>query len=434
MIEGVPRAVGALPLFGDALGPAPDFLRDPSRFLARTRARLGDTFSLELFGFRLLFVFSGPGVAALYALPERVASFSEATRTLIGFKLPDELLAGDMALFHKLFTAERVPRYLDHMRTAVRAFVAELPARGELEIFSSMKGLVHRLAFVSWLGPEALAPGRLTDLIVAYEALDPEEAFVHPARMLLTVLTRKVPERRALGRAAALIGEIAAERRAAGATPGTLEALGERYSDLSARDRAARVARDVMILHLASLSNLYAALGWTLVHLADKPALRAAAEAVDEATVARVAHEAIRVAQRSITLRKVLAPCEVDDGVRRVALAPGMYLATMLSVTNSAFPGFDAFDPARWDDRGRLLPGHGLPASELVSTFGHGAHACPGQRFAIQAILVAVRELFAALELSPRWDEARTKRGQIGAVARADAPCVLAFRRRGGPA
>jgi hypothetical protein len=107
-------------------------------------------------------------------------------------------------------------------------------------------------------------------------------------------------------------------------------------------------------------------------------------------------------------------------------------IATMLSVTNpSAAPGLDRFDPAHYDGR-RLVPAADLPARELVSTFGHGIHTCPAQRFSISAIRVAVRATVERYALTPRFGpaDARPRARQLGGVARADRPLVVGYRAR----
>ncbi len=419
-----PRAGRSLPVAGAAAG----FLRDPTGFLKRARAEHGDTFLLQAFGFQLLFVFSPAGVRALYQLPEGVASFEAATRTLIGFKLPDELLAGDMSMFHRLFGRSSTDAYLGHLRSAMQEELTELGPSGELEIFSRMKRLVHRLAFRCWAGREAASPRYFSRLVRLFEALDPEEAFVRPGRTLITVLTKKVPERRALAEVESVLDEIWRERRRAGRTEGDmLETLHETHASLPPDERKKRVARDVMILHLASQSNLYAALSWTLINLLVRPHLRDVVRAGDIETLDRCAYESIRVAQRSITLRKVVAEATLDDGNTVYHLQPGVFVATMLSVNNGAFASLDRFDPAHYDG-GRLAKSVTLPTPEVVSTFGHGPHACPGRRFAIAAIRVAVTELFDALELEPLFTQPAPHPTQIGAVARADRPCIVAYR------
>jgi cytochrome P450 len=65
-------------------------------------------------------------------------------------------------------------------------------------------------------------------------------------------------------------------------------------------------------LHLGAQSNLYAALAWTLVHVIEDPELLARVRAGDDALLERCANESIRVAQRSITLREVLRPVDVE--------------------------------------------------------------------------------------------------------------------------
>lgn len=209
-----------------------------------------------------------------------------------------------------------------------------------------------------------------------------------------------------------------------------LDALHELYAALPETERFAAVARDVMILHLASLSNLYAALSWTLINLLEHPEdLVRVRDGADVALLERYAHESIRVAQRSITLRKIMAPCTFDDGKTSYQLEPGVFLATMLSVNNSAFAGLETFDANHYE-KSRVCPHIQLPTPEVVSTFGHGSHACPGQRFALSAIRIAVTELLRGLEMTPLFEHPVPEPKQIGAVARAAQPCVVRFEKR----
>lgn len=68
-----------------------------------------------------------------------------------------------------------------------------------------------------------------------------------------------------------------------------------------------------------------------------------------------------------------------------------------------------------------------------MSSFGHGRHACPAQRFAISAIRISLRRLLERFELEPRFASAQPRRQQIGAVARAERPCPVAYRSFAGP-
>jgi cytochrome P450 len=427
------------------LGAAVPFLRNPTAFLTAARARVGDAFLLELFGFKLFFVFSPAGLRSLYELPEDVASFTEATRTLIGLKLPAEMLTGDMNLFRHLFTAERMEGFLAQMNAAAQDAVDGLGSEGELEVFGHMKRLVHQIGFRCWIGREAASPRYFDRLVGLFERLDPEEAFVHPGRMLRTIVTRKAPERRALRATQEILTEIWSERQRRGVREhDMLEQLHEAYGDQPPAARHARAATDVMLLHLASQTNLYAAMAWTFINLLQHPEHRRAVEAemdgVDAALrdprglaqlvrLEQCAYESVRLAQRSLTLRKVLQPCRVDSGTTTYEVQPGVYVATLLSVTNSAYPTLDVFDPAHFE-RGRIAASVSLPGAEVVSTFGHGRHACVGERFATAAIKIAVARHLAALELIPRFGDPAPPPGQIGAVARAAQPCVIAYRRR----
>jgi len=150
----------------------------------------------------------------------------------------------------------------------------------------------------------------------------------------------------------------------------------------------------------------------------------------EDGLLERCAYESIRMAQRSITLRQVLRPVEIDDGIRTYRVSPGVMITTMLSVTNTtAADGLDHFDPAHYQGR-RLAPSVVLRTKEEVSTFGHGIHTCPAQRFSISAIVIGVGRLLERFDFEPRFSEVRPRRRQIGGVARADRPCLVRYRTR----
>jgi cytochrome P450 len=126
----------------------------------------------------------------------------------------------------------------------------------------------------------------------------------------------------------------------------------------------------------------------------------------------------------------VLRPIEVTDEERTYRLAPGTFLTTMLSVTNStAAPGLDRFDPGHYDGR-RLAADVAVPTKELVSTFGHGPHACPAARFSISAIRIAVRRLVDTYDLTAEFTSPKPRRRQLGGVARAARPLRVRYRTR----
>jgi cytochrome P450 len=226
------------------------------------------------------------------------------------------------------------------------------------------------------------------------------------------------------------VAAIRAEQPLGGPASRVLDHVYATYGDLPDAARHARVARDVIMLHLGSQSNLYAALAWTLIEIIQHPALLDRIRAGDDILLEQCVNESIRLAQRSITLRLVLRPLDIALEDRTYRLAPGVLLATMLSVNNvTAAAGLERFDPAHYDGR-RLAPTVPLAARELVSTFGHGAHACPAQRFAVTAIRLAVRRLIERYELTARFTTVDPRRRQLGAVARAESPCLVEYRTR----
>src|SRR5439155_786411 len=100
------RDPGQMPRVASGLG----LLRNPTRFFSECRRRLGDTYVVDAFGFRLFCVFSPVGVQNLYALPESRGSFGLATYNLLKLKIPGELFVGRRNGPRTLFAGEDVER------------------------------------------------------------------------------------------------------------------------------------------------------------------------------------------------------------------------------------------------------------------------------------------------------------------------------------
>jgi cytochrome P450 len=433
MVAAVPRVEPPVPVVG---GPLPwvqgglGLLADPTAFFDRQRRRHGDTFVVDAFGHRLFCVFSPEGVRSLYAQPEDRASFGIATYQLIKAKVPVELLLGRRNHPGSLFGSQRVEAYLDHLSRAVDLEMDRLGPEGTFEVFGEMRRLSHRMGLASWAGGEAASPRYIERLIPLFDRLDSSESFVRPGQALVTWATGKRREWAAMAGIEAIVAEIAEARRSGPPVDDFLTQILDSYADLPPDEQTVAAARDVIVIHMGSQSNLYAALAWTVINLVQRPDLIERVRAGDDDLLDRCAHESIRMAQRSITLRQVLTPIEVDTGGGTHRIDPGVLLCTMLSSHNTtAAPGLDRFDPDHYRGR-RLDPSVELATPELVSTFGHGVHRCPAARFSISAIRMATRGLLDRYDLTPRFRRAVPRRRQIGGVARSARPCRIAYRRR----
>lgn len=208
------------------------------------------------------------------------------------------------------------------------------------------------------------------------------------------------------------------------APPELFDEIIDRWSDMTGPAREQGIARDVVLVHLASMSNLFAALGWMLVDLLER------VRQGDVALAERCALESTRLAQRSIMMRAVLAPVDVADETAVYRVEPGAVVATFLPLTNtSAAPGLDQFDPDRWVRR-RLRDEDALAAREPVTTFGHGKHTCPAQPFSLAAMMRSATGLAERYDLAAEFSDPRPVTGQIGGVARSETPCPMRYSHR----
>ena len=404
---------------------------DPVGALARARAELGDTFDVVSGRDHYLFVFSPTALRAFYALPERDASKGIADYRMLVRKLPTELFAGVRTMAHDLFGAQDVETYLGHLDHALDLELAEMGAAGTIDAFGFARRVGHRLGLACWIGDHAAESPWFERLVAELDQLDGADAFVHPARMTEVAADGKQSERAALARFETAVAELLAESSAD--RSGFLDEIASRWADTDDPERTQGIARDVVLLHIATMTNLFAALGWTLAQLALHPEVLARVVGGDTALLERAALESTRLGQCSVMLRTVLNEIDLDDGDITYHLAPGVTVATMLALTNTtAAPGLEHYDPDRWEGR-RLRDEHALPTREAVTTFGHGSHRCPAQRFSLSAITRTVGRLATAYELEANFATLRPIPNQIGGVGRAADPCPIGYRARVRP-
>jgi cytochrome P450 len=400
--------------------------------IAAARARHGDTFAVESGRDHYLFTFSATGVESFYALTEETASKAVADYLMLRRKLPDEIFAGRRILPNALFRRDDVVTYLTNLDRALEDSADELGPAGSADVFDLMRRLGHRMGLASWAGPGSAEGEAFERLVRALDTLDGSDAFVHPDRMAAVAATDKRAERAALDEVADTIA-AAVGRLDAGETGN--HALFSRIVDAwSSEPDAVRlrgIALDVALIHIASMSNLAAALGWALVDLVEHPAQLAQVRAggPDSPDLAqRCALESTRLAQRSIMTRTVLSAVEFDTGAVTYQVPPGWTIATLLPLLNtSVAPGLERWDPDRWT-RHRLTEQDALPSPMLVTAFGHGRHSCPAQPFSLAAMTAASTHLLRKYQLTPRWaSHPQPVPAQIGGVARAAGPCRVDY-------
>jgi cytochrome P450 len=404
-------------------------VRDAVATIAAARARHGDTFVVESGRDRYLFTFSGTGVESFYALTEETASKAVADYLMLRRKLPDDIFVGRRTLPSTLFRRDDVVFYLANLDRALGQTTTELGSAGSADVFDLTRRLGHRMGLASWAGPGSADGEAFECLVRAFDTLDGSDAFVHPDRMAAVAATDKRAERTALDEVADTIA-AAVRRFDAGETDN--QALFSRIVDAwSSEEPGSRlrgIALDVALIHIASMSNLAAALGWALVDLLEHPRNLARIRTGDSDFAQRCALESTRLAQRSIMTRTVLAPVHFDTGEVTYQVPPGWTIATLLPLLNtSVAPGLKQWDPDRWN-RHRLTDQNALPSPMLVTAFGHGRHSCPAQPFSLAAMTAATTHLLREYHMTPCWtSHPQPVPAQIGGVARAAGPCLVDY-------
>ena len=65
-----------------------------------------------------------------------------------------------------------------------------------------------------------------------------------------------------------------------------------------------------------------------------------------------------------------------------------------------------------------------------VSSFGHGRHACPGQRFAMSVLKTVLVQYVTNLSIVPTFSNVAIPETSVGAIARASHPCIVTYMKR----
>lgn len=418
------------------------FLDNPTKYLASLRTKHGDTFAVDIFGFNLLMTFSPKGLEALYQYEEHQASFAMATFDMIGFKTPIEtLIDTDSKLFYHLLMHKKMPGYVNTIATIVDQVTDDWSTHKELDIFDAVRTMEQRIGYALWIAEEAADQQYWPALKECFDALDQEKSFVDPALTLETIKTGKSKERAAVNKLYSLIPEIInAHDSNANRMFSGVDFFREHFrkNDIAEDKLEKKVIHNVMNANQGFLSNLYAGISWVIVNLLQHPnAMQKVQQEIEQQQAEygeqfyqniealnamtyfeQVTMESIRLAQRSLTLRKVMAPLEFNDGKTSYQVEQGVYLATMLSVTNTQSPTLSEFNPDNYDQN-RLKADVTMYGKESVSTFGHGRHSCPAQRFSHHMSKIVLIKLIARFDLSAKFSKPpQPADKQMGGVSR----------------
>ena len=396
--------------------------------IASARARHGDTFAVHSGSDRYLFTFSPTGVESFYGLPEDKASKGVADYLMLRRKLPDEIFEGRRLLPSTLFRRDDVAGYLANLDRALDDTTVELGSTGSVDVFELTRRLGHRMGLASWAGPGSAHGEPFERMVRAFDLLDGSDAFVHPDAMAAVAASDKRAERVALDEVVGIIADAVRSRENGADDQSLFDRIVDAWRDEFGDNRIRGIAFDVALIHIASMSNLAAALGWALVDLIEHPTHLVRVVDGDADLAQRCALESIRLAQRSIMSRAVLSPVELDTGDVRYQVPPGWTIATLLPLLNtSAATGLEHWDPDRWT-RHRLADEKALPSPMLVTSFGHGRHSCPAQPFSLSAMTAAMTHLLGNYRVTPGWTtHPRPVPAQIGGVARSDDRCPLSY-------
>src|SRR5262245_44571433 len=127
------------------IGAGLRFAQSPTNFLTQLRSEYGDTFLVDVFGYKLFCVFSPQGLKSLYAAAEDEGSFGMATFDMLGFKTPlDIFVDADIGLFYDLLLPDKVAAYLNDFSEVIAQVTTGWGDSGEINVFDAIRTLEQR--------------------------------------------------------------------------------------------------------------------------------------------------------------------------------------------------------------------------------------------------------------------------------------------------
>ncbi len=103
----------------------------------------------------------------------------------------------------------------------------------------------------------------------------------------------------------------------------------------------------------------------------------------------------------------------------------------MLSVINTQTPELARFDPDHYQGR-KIDPALIALGKETISTFGHGRHACPAQKFSHNMCKVLLSLLLQNFEFGSLDKAVEPSSAQMGGVSRASGDVMLRYSKKYG--
>ncbi len=158
----------------------------------------------------------------------------------------------------------------------------------------------------------------LDRMIPALDKLAAADSFVHPHRGIWSMVTNKLAARGAIWELDATISEIIEAREREGLDPNDLSArICASWDDIEGGAREIGIARDIVVIHMGLMSNLFAAPAWTLVHLLERPEIQERPR-IDSERLDRATYESIRLTvQRLLEQYRFTRKCSDPQLLRR---------------------------------------------------------------------------------------------------------------------
>lgn len=436
-IKGIPVAKGSLHWLPFGLGGTLEFTKNPVKFLAEQREKLGNVFVVNLVAFPCVFVLGVKGQTKFFRASNDVLNFDDGVVHSLGdiakegYSNREWLKLSNPMITKGFMKSERQPLFNQIGREESQRVLAELAQLDHVDLFKVVSATVLRVAIRAMAG-ERFAERHAAEIIPVYQQFEVDLVNplgkVVPSYIPLPVKKRLQAAKRMICKyVKEEVDERLGEMRAGKKMPNDylqllLDECGEKFAD--------SYTSHLLFMIMAAHTNTAGTTSWTLSHLFlnEKNVARARQEiqsvleenGVDMASLgdhgsptalppfskfpylSSCLKETGRRYSITILIRKCNAPIEIEG----VVIQPGNVVAASPLVTSMGedlYENPSKYDPDRWttppksssattsQDKIAARPGTG---DIVLPQFGAGKHPCLGEKFALNVMQMF---LFTAL-------------------------------------
>eukprot|EP00475_Leptophrys_vorax_P044080 TRINITY_DN869_c0_g1_i1.p1 TRINITY_DN869_c0_g1~~TRINITY_DN869_c0_g1_i1.p1 ORF type:complete len:480 (-),score=108.16 TRINITY_DN869_c0_g1_i1:64-1503(-) len=405
------------------------------------RKAYGDAYRLHAFGTHITFTHSTSDAEEVFQT--RSLSFVKAYGRFLEITTPvmefDETKPEGRKIYRGLFTlfnSQLIRSAVENTRQIAEEEFATWQQSGRVDLFSISRGIVMKGIAMVMFGKAAVRDESLWKIYFSsFAELDPELVLLQPQ----SVFNFRRFKHKAFDRIEQVVKQALAEQSADDGVSG-ISILQEFAKNQGFTCDSRYLANVFLLFSLGAFTNLYAAVGWALFHLAKNNAWQDKAR--DEGHDTLQSYSMEELMQCSYTKSLVMEMTRFyarGTFLRQVTEKNGLKLSSGHVVPEGELvalyiPDF-SFDPKAWEAPNEIIPERFMNPEAIREKgvfwvgFGRGRHPCLGMNFSLAQSALLVQMLLERFEFEAEAQDIPFNDKQMGTIFKPTVAVMASYHR-----